>query len=188
MSRKICVFCGSRTGVRDVYGQAAAELGRTLAEQGMDLIYGGGDVGLMGIVAGSALEAGAEVWGIIPRRLLDREVAKAGLTRLLVTETMFERKERMIAEADGFVVLPGGFGTLDELLEVLTLRQLGYHDKPVVLLDIAGFWGPCVAFFRTILREGFADRGSERLFTVVPDVASALAELVPAVRATAAGA
>ncbi len=175
MKRYLCVFCGSRPGASGAYADAAAELGRAIARAGFGLVYGGGDVGLMGILAGAVLDAGGTVRGIIPRRLLEREVAKPGITELVVTATMFERKERMIADAEGFIVLPGGFGTLDELLEVLTLRQLGYHDRPVVLLEVNGFWEPCLAFFERILAEGFAEPSARRLFAVAPDVPSALA-------------
>ncbi len=177
MKRNLCVFCGSRRGASGAYADAAAELGRAIARAGFGLVYGGGDVGLMGVLAGAALDAGGTVQGIIPRRLLEREVAKEGVTELVVTTTMFERKERMIAGADGFLVLPGGFGTLDELLEVLTLRQLGYHDKPIVLLDVDGFWKPCLAFFERIVAEGFAEPSAAGLFAVADDVPSAL-ELV----------
>ena len=175
MKRNLCVFCGSRLGASSAYGDAAAELGRAIARAGFGLVYGGGDVGLMGVLAGAVLEAGGTVRGIIPRRLLEREVAKEGITELVVTATMFERKERMIVDSDGFIVLPGGFGTLDELLEVLTLRQLGYHDKPIVLLDVDGFWESCLAFFERIVAEGFAEPSSQRLFAVAADVPSALA-------------
>ncbi len=174
MERNLCVFCGSRPGASTAFADAAAELGRGIARAGFGLVYGGGDVGLMGILAGAALDAGGVVHGIIPRRLLDREVAKEGITELTVTATMFERKERMIAASDGFIVLPGGFGTLDELLEVLTLRQLGYHDKPIVLLEVDGFWRPCLAFFERIVATGFAEPSAERLFAVAVDVPTAL--------------
>ncbi len=174
MKRSLCVFCGSRPGASSAFTDAARELGRAITRAGFGIVYGGGDVGLMGILAGAALDAGGVVRGIIPRRLLDREVAKEGLTELVVTATMFERKERMIAESDGFIVLPGGFGTLDELLEVLTLRQLGYHDKPIVLLEVDGFWGPCLAFFEQIVTSGFAEPSVERLFALAEDVPTAL--------------
>ncbi len=175
--RTVCVFCGSRRGRRAAYADAAAEVGRALARAGLRIVYGGGEVGLMGVVAEAALAAGGEVVGVIPERLMEREVAKAGLTRLHVTRTMFERKARMIAGADAFLVLPGGFGTLDELLEVVTLRQLGYHDRPVVLLDVEGFFGPLLAAFTRLVEEGFADAACLGLWRVARDVGEVLALL-----------
>lgn len=177
MIESICVFCGSRPGASPAYRRLARDTGHAIGSRGWRLVYGGGDVGLMGVLATAALEAGGEVVGIIPRRLLDREVAKPGITDLVVTPTMFERKERMISASDAFLVLPGGFGTLDELLEVVTLRQLGYHDKPVLLVDAEGFWQRCVALFEHVIEAGFADPGTRRLWRLVPDVDSAMAEL-----------
>lgn len=185
MIESVCVFCGSRPGASTVYRQLAHATGRAIALKGWRLIYGGGDVGLMGILASAALEAGGEVVGIIPRRLLDREVAKAGLTELVVTPTMFERKERMISASDAFLVLPGGFGTLDELLEVVTLRQLGYHDKPVVLVDADGFWRPCIELFDALIGKGFAEPAMRRLWAVAHGVGEAI-ELLDAAQAACA--
>lgn len=174
MIASVCVFCGSRPGASPAYRRLARDTGQAIGARGWRLIYGGGDVGLMGVLASAALEAGGEVVGIIPRRLLDREVAKPDVTELIVTPTMFERKERMISAADAFLALPGGFGTLDELLEVLTLRQLGYHDKPVLLVDAEGFWQRCLALFEHVIESGFADPSTRRLWTLAPDLASAL--------------
>ncbi len=184
--RSVGVFCGSRRGRRSAYADAAVEVGRALARAGVRIVYGGGDVGLMGLVAGAALAAGGEVVGVIPERLMAREVAKPGLSQLVVTATMFERKERMIRAADAFLVLPGGFGTLDELLEVVTLRQLGYHDRPVVLLDVEDFFAPLLAFFERVMEEGFADAACRRLWRVARDVGEALA-LLAATPATEGG-
>lgn len=177
MIASVCVFCGSRLGASATYRHLAEEAGRAIGRRGWRLIYGGGDVGLMGVLATAVLEAGGEVVGIIPRRLLDREVAKPGITELVVTPTMFERKERMISAADAFLVLPGGFGTLDELLEVVTLRQLGYHDRPILLVDADGFWRPCLELFENVIAQGFADAATRRLWRLVPDVEAAMAEL-----------
>jgi uncharacterized protein (TIGR00730 family) len=175
----VCVFCGSRPGRNPAYGEAARALGQALGARGWRLVYGGGDVGLMSVVANAAMAAGGEVLGLIPRRLLDREVGKRDITDLQVTETMFERKERMIAQSDAFVCLPGGLGTLDELMEVITLRQLGYHDKPIVLTDIEGYWSRCSALLDAVIEDGFADPSVRRLWEVVPDVAATLAVLAP---------
>lgn len=135
MVMSVCVFCGSQYGADPAYRSAATRLGEALGAAGVTLIYGGGHVGLMGAVADATMAAGGEVIGIIPTRLLEREVGHRAITELITTGDMFERKQRMIDRADGFVALPGGLGTLDELLDVVTLRQLGYHDKPIVLIN-----------------------------------------------------
>lgn len=164
------LFCGSRPGRNPAHAEAARELGEAIGRRRWRLVYGGGDVGLMGTTARAALAAGAEVLGIIPQRLLEREAGKRDITRLQVTRTMFERKELMIAGSDAFVVLPGGLGTLDEILDAVTLRQLGYHDKPVLLVDIDGYWARCRALFEHVIAEGFAEPGTMALLEVVPDV------------------
>ena len=138
----ICVFCGSSPGRRPSYAAAARELGALFARRGIGLVYGGGNVGLMGVVADAALASGGEVVGVIPRPLVDRELAHARLTQLIVVDSMHERKRRMHDLSDGFIALPGGFGTLDELFEALTWAQLGMHRKPCGLLDVDNFWEP----------------------------------------------
>lgn len=173
----VCVFCGSRAGGSPAFAEAAAALGEGLARLGMTLVYGGGDVGLMAVVANAATAAGGTVVGFIPQRLMEREVGKRGITDLVVTETMFERKARMIAGSDAFVTLPGGLGTLDELLEVVTLRQLGYHDKPVLLVDTEGYWKPFLAMYADVVAKGFASPSALALMEAVPDVARALGRL-----------
>ena len=135
---RICVFCGAATGNDPIYARAAAALGRTLAARSIELVTGGGKVGLMGVVADAALESGGRVIGVIPRGLEEREVAHRGLTELRVVETLHERKALMHELSDAFVALPGGFGTLDELAEAVTWAQLGIHEKPIGLLDVAG--------------------------------------------------
>src|SRR6185503_14872599 len=145
MSR-LCVFCGSSPGHDPAYGAAAAQLGRVLAERGIGLVYGGGRVGLMGILADAALAAGGEVIGVIPQALLDREIGHRGLTQLRVVDSMHSRKALMGDLADGFIALPGGIGTLEELFEVWTWAQLGLHRKPCGLLDANGFYAPLVDF------------------------------------------
>jgi uncharacterized protein (TIGR00730 family) len=139
---RICVYCGSNSGRSPAYAAAARELGALMAGRSIGLVYGGGNVGLMGIIADAALAAGGEVIGVIPRPLVDRELAHPGLSELRVTGSMHERKQLMHDLSDGFVALPGGFGTLDELFETLTWAQLGVHAKPMGLLDVDGFWQP----------------------------------------------
>ncbi len=173
----VCVYCGSRFGTRASYGAEAARLGRALAGAGFRLVYGAGDVGLMGTVARSAQEAGGETFGVIPRHLLSLEVGKRDLTRFIVTETMHERKKVMFMNADAIVVLPGGAGTLDEFFEVLTWRQLGLHAKPVLLLDTDGYWAPLLSLIRHVIAEGFADASLADYVTRVDDVEGAMARL-----------
>ncbi len=153
--QRICVFCGSSSGTRPAYAEAARRLGAALARRGVGLVYGGASVGLMGAVADAALEAGGEVVGVIPGALEKKELAHAGLTRLEVVASMHERKARMAELADGFVALPGGMGTLEELAEIVTWAQLGLHRKPVGLLDARASWAPLVAFFDHAVAEGF---------------------------------
>jgi uncharacterized protein (TIGR00730 family) len=173
----VCVFCGARYGAREDHRAAAEALGRGIAARGWRLVYGGGDVGLMGVVSDAALKAGGEVLGIIPRLLLEREIGKREVDHLVVTETMSDRKERMIAASDAFVALPGGLGTLDELLEVMTLRQLGFIEKPIVLVDVEGYWRPFMTMFERIVAEAFAEQDASSLLTVADGAERAL-ELV----------
>lgn len=153
--RRVCVFCGSAAGARADYAEAAAALGRAVAARGIGLVYGGGAVGLMGVVADAAMAAGAEVIGVIPEALLRREVGHGALTELRVVETMHQRKALMAELSDGFVVLPGGLGTLEEAAEALTWAQLGIHAKGVVLLDVAGFWAGLHGMLDHMAAEGF---------------------------------
>ena len=153
--RSLCVFCGSSPGTRALYRECAAALARCLCARGIKLVYGGGNVGLMGMLSRTAMAGGTEVIGIIPQALLDRERADPHITRLEVVTTMHERKARMAELADAFVALPGGYGTLEEFCEVLTWAQLGIHSKPVALLNVAGYFDPLLALFDHALREGF---------------------------------
>ncbi|MEL6532533.1 MAG: TIGR00730 family Rossman fold protein [Pseudomonadota bacterium] len=166
----VCVFCGSRAGADPAYGAAADALGRALAEAGLRLVYGAGDVGLMGQVARAAQEAGGETFGVIPEHLVNREVAKTDLNRFVVTQTMHERKKVMFMNCDAVVVLPGGAGSLDEFFEVLTWAQLGLHRKPILLLDVEGYWQPLVALIEHVIAKGFADESLRGLFRVVGTV------------------
>lgn len=153
--KRVCVFLGSRDGALPAFRDAARGLGQALAAGGFELVYGGASVGLMGALADAALEGGARVTGVIPRSLVDREFLHPGLSAAHVVETMAERKALMVSLADAFVALPGGFGTLDELFEVLTLAQLHLHDKPIGLLDVDGFYAPLVAWVQQALDRGF---------------------------------
>lgn len=153
--KSVCVYCGSNPGNRPIYAERAAELGTRLANEGLAVVYGGGNVGLMGIVADAALAAGGEVIGVIPEQLVALEVAHRDLTRLEVVANMHERKARMFDLSDGFVALPGGFGTLDEMFEMLTWRQLGIGDRPCAFLDVDGFYAPLVAMMDRMVAERF---------------------------------
>lgn len=158
----VCVYCGSRTGDDPAWRDAAAALGARLAKAGMTLVYGGGRVGLMGAVADAALAAGGPVIGVIPKDLESREVGHASVTELHVVANMHERKMLMAKLADAFVVLPGGLGTLEEMFEIVTWRQLGFHDKPVVVADIAGYWQPLRELIASLAARGFvSDRDRE---------------------------
>ena len=153
--RRICVFCGSAVGVRPAYADAARGLGRELARRGLGLVYGGASVGLMGVLADTVLGEGGEVIGVIPAPLAARELAHAGLTKLHVVASMHERKATMVRLSDGFVALPGGLGTLEETLEVLTWAQLGIHGKPVGVLDVEGYWTGLERMLAHAVGEGF---------------------------------
>jgi uncharacterized protein (TIGR00730 family) len=154
----IAVYCGSNHGADPAYAQAAAALGRLLAERGIRLVYGGGHVGLMGVLADAALASGGEVFGVITRALQAKEVAHDALTSLTVVDTMHERKAAMADAADAFVMLPGGFGTLDEFFEAVSWTQLGIHDKPCGILDVAGYYAALCALLDEATRQGFVSR------------------------------
>jgi uncharacterized protein (TIGR00730 family) len=176
----LCVFCGSSTRVAERYRHAAEELGAEIAKRGMRLVYGGGRIGLMGILADAALAAGGEVVGVIPEFLRGLEVAHEGLTDLRVVPTMHDRKRVMFELADGFVVLPGGIGTLDESIEIASWKQLGLHDKPIVVCDVAGFWRPLASLLDHVIAQGFAHPEHARLLTVVPTIQDAFVALARA--------
>lgn len=167
--RRVCVFSGSRPGARPDYASIARALGGAIARRGLGLVYGGASVGVMREIADAALGAGGEVIGVIPRALVDREVAHHGLTELRVVDTMHVRKATMAELADGFVALPGGFGTLDELFEILTWAQLGMHRKPVGLMNVCGFWDPLLALVDHTVKEGFVPEDQLGLFLVERD-------------------
>ncbi|MEK8030782.1 TIGR00730 family Rossman fold protein [Ideonella sp. DXS29W] len=178
----LCVYCGSRFGNSPAYLDAAQALGREIARRGWRLVYGGGNVGLMGATADAAMSAGAEVVGVIPEKLLQREVGHRGVTELHVVQTMHERKKLMAELADGFVALPGGIGTFEELFEVWTWRHLGYHDQPIGLLNIAGFYDPLLAFMHHTQQAGFVDEEQQGMLAVGNDPVSLLDQLASAAR------
>lgn len=152
--RSVCVFCGSSPGVRPQYSEAADRLGALLASRGIQLVYGGSNVGLMDRIASSTMRCGGRVLGVLPTTLEERERAHQGLTELVVVGTMHERKSTMYARSDGFIAMPGGFGTLEEIFEIVTWAQIGLHTKPCGLLDVQGFYAPLVAFLEHAVREG----------------------------------
>jgi len=173
----VCVFCGSRTGDDPAFTRDATALGTGIAARGWRLVYGAGDVGLMGSVARAAQEAGGTTFGVIPQHLVDWEVGKTDLTTYIVTETMHERKKVMFMNCDALVVLPGGAGSLDELFEVLTWRQLGLHQKPIFIVNTNGYWDPLKQLMNQVTARGFADDTLLAFLTWVPDAQTALAEL-----------
>jgi uncharacterized protein (TIGR00730 family) len=186
--KSVCVYCGSQEGRSPAHAEAAAALGRGLAERGLQLVYGGGRVGLMGIVADACLSAGGRVVGIIPDFLRRFEVGHGAVSELVVVDSMHERKQAMFDRSDAFAVLPGGFGTLDETFEMMTWRQLGLHAKPIAAIDIEGFWQPFQGLIDHLIAERFARPETRALLTLVPDVAAFFALLAadqPSVKAAA---
>lgn len=174
---KVCVFCGANAGVRPRYAEVASTLGETLGRQKLDLVYGGGSVGLMGIVARSAESHGCHVVGIIPSSLTSRELMGQKIGELIVVDTMHERKARMAALADAFIALPGGFGTLDELFEAITWAQLGLHAKPIGLLNVDGYFDGLVQFIDNAIAEGFIRPHYRQLFILDVDAEKLLDQL-----------
>ncbi len=177
MPRSVVVFCGSRPGRDPAWLQAAMALGHGLADLDIRLIFGGGRVGLMGAVADAVLARGGQVLGVIPEFLTTMEVAHGGLTELVVTDSMHSRKRLMFDRADAFVTMPGGLGTLDETVEIVTWRQLGLHDRPVLVCNVGGWADGLLAAFERSVTDGFASESTFGLYEVLPDVASILARL-----------
>ena len=174
---RICVFCGSSDGARPGYVQAAKAMGTAIARAGLGLVYGGGKVGLMGVVANAALAAGGSVIGVIPQALVDKEVGHNHLTDLRVVGSMHERKQMMADLSDGFIAMPGGFGTLEEFCEILTWAQLGFHRKPCGILNTEGYYDPLLTFFDHVVTEGFV-RPVHRSAIVVNDQPEALLDFM----------
>ncbi|MCI2393371.1 TIGR00730 family Rossman fold protein [Aliiroseovarius sediminis] len=173
----VCVYCGARFGDKPAFRKAAAALGAAFADNSWRLVYGAGDVGMMGAVANAAQRAGAPTLGVVPSHLMHREVRKHDLTTLIVTENMHERKKVMFMNSDAVVVMPGGAGSLDEFFEVLTWRQLGLHQKPILLLNIEGFWDPLIGLLDHVIDQGFAEDTLRGFVTVVTDVDQAITAL-----------
>ena len=175
--RSLCVYCGSSGAVDEKYRAAATELGGRLAAAGIELVYGGGRIGLMGLLADAALAGGGRVVGVIPERLRDAELAHQGATELLIAASMHDRKRLMAERADAFAVLPGGTGTLDETFEILTWRQLRLHDKSIFLVDVAGYWRPLIDLLGHIVACGFAPSLAPEILEIVPGVPALMARL-----------
>lgn len=176
----VCVFCGSRPGNNPAFAVAARDVGVLIAQQGWRLVYGAGDVGLMGEVARATLDAGGKTLGVIPTHLMAREQGKRNLTTLIITENMHERKKVMFMNCDAIVVLPGGAGSLDEFFEVLTWAQIGLHSKPIFLLNTDGYWEPLIQLTEHVIAEGFADASMRGHFIVVNDAYELSAGLIAA--------
>jgi len=178
--KRVCVYCGSSGRVAEEYREAARRTGTLLARAGIELVYGGGRVGLMGLMADAAIAAGGRVIGIIPDFLNSREVAHSSVSELIVVSSMHERKKRMFELSDAFAILPGGLGTLDEAFECLTWRQLGLHDEPILLVDVGGYWAPLLELMDHLVEAGFAPAKTRALFQVVPDPEALIAALAVA--------
>src|SRR5688500_5196923 len=175
----LCVFCGSGTGSDPVYSATARELGLLIAKSSISLVYGGGNIGLMGVVADAVMEGGGKVTGVIPAFLMKREVGHRGITHLEVVESMHHRKQRMADLADAFVALPGGWGTLEELAEILTWKQLGLISDPVILLNINGFFNPLLEQMRSMAEEGFLNQEYLKIIKVANTPEDALSYIIP---------
>jgi len=177
MMKRVCVFCGSSRGTNPAYCEAAQKLGHVLAKRGLELVFGAGHIGLMGVLADAVIAAGGHTTGVIPRAMVDRELAHAGLGRLHIVDTMHERKALMADLSDAFIALPGGFGTADELFEILTWAQLGIHQKPVGLVNTAGFFDPLLAWLDRAVTDGFLKPKHRRLLIEAANVEELLDRL-----------
>lgn len=175
--RSLAVFCGSRVGINPVYAAAGRALGHGMARAGIRLVYGGGRIGIMGVVADAVLEADGQVLGVIPEFLAKWEVAHEKATEMVVTDTMHTRKLRLYEESDAFLIMPGGLGTFDEAFEIITWRQLRLHDKPILLCNVAGWAGPLVGTIEHAIQQGFADPACRGLFEVIDGVEAVLERL-----------
>lgn len=175
--KSVCVYCGAYTGKNEVYKEAGAALGQRIALEGIQLVYGGGRFGLMGIIADAVLEAGGQVKGFLPEHMGARETAHPTIQELHVVDSMHTRKMKMFESSDAFIIMPGGFGTLDEFIEVLTWKQLGMHKKPIILVNINNYWEPLRALIEEIVSHGFADPKDALLASIVSNVDEAFAIL-----------
>lgn len=176
-AKRICVYCGASNRVEQVYKDAASRLGEMIAKSGMDMVYGGGRLGLMGLVADSALAHGAHVVGYIPKLLENSEGAHSGLSYIEIVDTMHTRKQKMTEIADAFIILPGGFGTLDELFEILTWRQLQIHSKPIFVINVNNYWSPLKTLIHNVINEQFATPAHATFATFVNSVDEAISIL-----------
>ncbi len=167
--KRVCVYCGSSDGKKDAYKAAARELGRAMLEKGLGLVYGGAQIGIMGEIANTVMDGGGEVIGIMPKSLADREIYHTGLTRLEIVDSMHERKAMMAELSDGFIALPGGLGTIEEIFEVLTWAQLGFHRKPCALLNAIGYYDNLCAFLNHTVIEGFVNTASRAMLMTESD-------------------
>ena len=174
----VCVFCGAAEGSNPAYAETACALGQAMAERGLGLVYGAGNVGLMGVLADAVLAQDGRAIGVIPEKLVDRELAHQGLTDLHVVATMHERKAKMHELCDAYIALPGGIGTMEEFFEAVTWRQLGYHDKPIALLNVGGFYDGVMSFFKTMQRDDFLRYELDKLFFTETDPVKLLNRLV----------
>ena len=186
--KSVCVYCGSSNKVDERYKNTARAVGTALAQQKYRVVYGGGHVGLMGLMADAALKAGGEIIGIIPEHIRAREVQHTGLTELHVVDSMHTRKQMMWEKSDSFVILPGGFGTLDETFEILTWRQLGLHEKPVIIYNEHGFWTPLLGLIDHMLASGFVPPSNRLFYTIANTPEELLAQLAATPVAVAGGA
>ncbi len=168
MIKSVCVYCGSSVNVDDTFKKASKDLGVIMAQENLRLVFGGGHVGLMGIVSDAVLENGGEVIGIIPDHIAEKEIAHSGLTELHVVETMHERKQMMVDRSDAFIIMPGGLGTMDEFFEIFTWWQLGLHDKPIIIINVEGYWTPLLSMLDNIIDHKFA-RTDDRDYLCVID-------------------
>lgn len=175
----LCIYCGSRTGADPAHRAAARKLGTLLGQKQIKLVFGAGSIGLMGVLADAVLTAGGEAIGVIPHHLNRVELAHDRLTEIHVVNSMHERKQRMFELADAFAILPGGLGTLDETIEIVTWRQLRLHQKPVILVDYNGYWGPFIDLVTHVVNQGFADASATELFTV----AGSVDDVIPTIEA-----
>lgn len=173
----LAVFCGSRVGINPAYAEAGRTLGTGLARAGIRLVYGGGRIGIMGVVADAVLAGGGTVFGVIPQFLTKLEVAHPGATEMIVTDSMHVRKNRLYTESDAFLIMPGGLGTFDEMFEILTWKQLGLHGKPILVCNVSGWAGPLVAMINHAVDQGFADPTCRTLFQVIDGVPAVLDHL-----------
>ncbi|MBL6958208.1 MAG: TIGR00730 family Rossman fold protein [Rhodospirillales bacterium] len=176
----LCVFCGSKMGADEAYADAARALGREIAQRGVNLVYGGGGIGIMGILAHTVLAEGGTVTGVIPHFIMELEVGDPGLTELILVDNMHDRKRKMFELSDGFITLPGGLGTLDETFEIITWKQLRQHSKPIVVLNAGGYWDPFKGMVEKIIDQDFAHAAAAELFTVVDTPAEVFPALADA--------